>query len=63
MTLARQIDSSLPMLGGRVERLFAEQVRAALDEDHCFTLRFLQRTAPARGGGVPQQSGADARPT
>lgn len=48
MTLTWQIDSSLPLLGDRVERLFAEQVRAALDEDHCFTVRFLQRSGDAR---------------
>jgi hypothetical protein len=50
MTLSWQVDSSLPMLGGRVERLFAEQVRTALDEDHRFTVRFLRQSAKARDG-------------
>jgi hypothetical protein len=61
MTLSWQIDSSLPMLGRRVERLFAEQVRTALDEDHRFTVRFLRQSAPARGGDAMQRPGQDAR--
>lgn len=48
MTLTWRIDSSLPVLGERVARLFAQQVRAALDADHRFTLRFLRRTVAAR---------------
>lgn len=49
MTLAWQVASSLPIAGRRVERLFADQVCAALDEDHAFTVAFLQRAM--RTGG------------
>jgi hypothetical protein len=31
------------MLGKKVENLFAEQIRAALDDDHAFTLQYLQQ--------------------
>jgi hypothetical protein len=31
------------MLGEKVERLFADQIRAALDDDHRFTLQYLKR--------------------
>jgi hypothetical protein len=40
MVLAWRVES---MLGRRVERLLADQIRAALDDDHAFTLRYLER--------------------
>jgi hypothetical protein len=42
MSLTWRVDSSLPVLGGRVERLFAEQVQIALEQDHGFTLGALR---------------------
>jgi hypothetical protein len=42
MELTWQVDS---ILGDRVERQFADQIRAALDDDHTFTLQYLHRTA------------------
>jgi len=48
MELTWRVDSSLPLVGGKVERLFAEQVRTALDDDHRFTVRYLQSAAPRR---------------
>jgi hypothetical protein len=39
MTLKWCVNS---ILGNRVERLFADELRAALDDDHAFTLRYLQ---------------------
>ena len=38
MVLNWRVDS---MLGRKVERLFADRIRAALDDDHRFTLRYL----------------------
>jgi hypothetical protein len=38
MVLNWRVDS---MLGSKVERLFADRIRAALDDDHRFTLRYL----------------------
>lgn len=46
MALDWRVDSSLPVLGARVERLFAQQVRSALDEDHGFTVVYLRQSAP-----------------
>lgn len=43
MTLSWRVDSSLPVLGVRVERLFADQVRRALEDDHRFTVAALRR--------------------
>jgi hypothetical protein len=42
MTLTWRVTSKVPMVGERIERLFADQVRTALDDDHAFTLRYLQ---------------------
>jgi len=44
MVLTWQVDS---ILGAKVERLFADQIRAALADDHAFTLQYLQQ-APVR---------------
>lgn len=40
MVLTWHVDS---MLGEKVERLFANQIRTALEDDHTFTLQYLQR--------------------
>jgi hypothetical protein len=40
MVLTWQVDS---ILGENVERLFANQIRTALEDDHTFTLQYLQR--------------------
>ncbi len=49
MTLVWHVESSLPLMRGRLERLFAEQVRDALAADHDFTLRYLQGGASDAG--------------
>ncbi len=46
LALHWQVGSALPWLGARVERLFADQVRAALDDDHRFTVHLLRHGAP-----------------
>jgi hypothetical protein len=45
MVLHWQVTSTLPLLGRKVERLFAEQLRGALHADHVFTLQYLQQAA------------------
>ena len=54
MELTWQVESTL---GGAIARLFAEQVRAALRDDHVFTLKYLQRvvehTESVPRGGTP----------
>lgn len=47
MTLDWQVTSMVPMLAGNMERLFADQVRTALDDDRAFTLQYLQQVTPA----------------
>jgi hypothetical protein len=42
MELAWQVDS---MLGEGVERQFADQIKAALDDDHPFTVQYLEQAA------------------
>lgn len=51
MVLSWRVDS---LLGERIEKLFADQVRSALDDDHTFTLAYLQEaTNPStRRAGV-----------
>lgn len=46
MDLDWKVTSVVPMMGDRIERLFADQVRAALDDDHAFTLQYLQQMTP-----------------
>lgn len=41
------VTSMVPMVGEKIERLFADQVRTALDDDHAFTLQYLQQMTPA----------------
>jgi len=43
MSLTWQVKSTVPMIGEKIERLFADQVRTALDDDHAFTLQYLQQ--------------------
>jgi len=43
MQLSWQLRSALPLLGGRVERLLAEQLKRALAQDHAFTLSYLRQ--------------------
>lgn len=47
MILSWQVKSAVPIIGKEIERLFADQVRTALDDDHAFTLRYLQQMTPA----------------
>ncbi len=42
MELAWQVDS---ILGERVERQFADLIKAALDDDHTFTVQYLEQAA------------------
>lgn len=44
MTLRWQVTSPMLLIGSKIERLFARQLRQALDADHAFTLQYLQRT-------------------
>jgi hypothetical protein len=56
MSLDWRVVSSLPIAGRRVERVFADLVRVALDEDHVFTVAFLQRALAAHGRGASRPS-------
>ena len=47
MVLVWRVASDLPLIGPKVERLFADLMRRSLDADHAFTLRYLQ----AHGSG------------
>ncbi len=47
MILTWRVTSRVPMMGAKIERLFADQVRAALDDDHAFTLQYLRQVTPA----------------
>lgn len=42
MTLRFTVDSAIPVLGAKVARLYARQIREALRADHAFTLRYLE---------------------
>lgn len=51
MALRWRVSSPVPLLGGRLEALFAGQLRTALAQDHEFTLGYLRRAAaPGQGG-------------
>lgn len=43
LTLQFEIRCKVPLIGGKVETLFVEQVRNSLADDHAFTLKYLQQ--------------------
>jgi len=47
MVLIWHIASNLPIIGRKVERLFADLIRTSLDADHAFTLRYLEAHKPS----------------
>ncbi len=55
MALVWHVDSSLPLMHAGVERLFADQVRAALEDDHRFTVGYLQGAGKRRHRGARKQ--------
>jgi hypothetical protein len=46
MVLIWHVASNLPLIGHKVERLFADLIRTSLDADHAFTLRYLEAHGP-----------------
>jgi hypothetical protein len=58
MALRWRVRSPVPLLGRRIERLFTQQLRAALEADHAFTLRYLAEHA--RSEGRPSNRGPQA---
>jgi hypothetical protein len=47
MVLTWRVASDLPIIGHKVERLFADLIRTSLDADHAFTLHFLEAHEPS----------------
>jgi hypothetical protein len=43
-----RVESKVPVIRDKVERLFSGQVRTALEADHAFTLQYLKAVAPRR---------------
>jgi hypothetical protein len=41
--LSFEITSDVPLIGGKLAKLFVDQVDAALKADHAFTLGYLAR--------------------
>lgn len=68
MAVVWQVTSSLPLIGAKVERLFAHQLRMALEDDHAFTLKYLQQLVcgqrvPGRSATAwPAHAGGARRP-
>jgi Protein of unknown function (DUF2505) len=52
MTLHWHVRANLPWLRDEVERLFADGLQAALEDDHRFTLAWLRAEGLARPGGA-----------
>jgi hypothetical protein len=48
MVLTWRVESNLPVIGHKIERLFAEMIRTSLDADHAFTLNYLEADGPGR---------------
>lgn len=57
MVLVWRVESNLPVIGHKVERLFADQIRTALDADHAFTLNYLKAGGPSRRRDLPCRPG------
>jgi hypothetical protein len=56
MLLAWRVESNLPVIGCKVERLFADLIRTSLDADHAFTLHYLE-TEPQAAVGQSKTGG------
>ena len=52
MQITWRVQSALPLIGGRVEQLLADQIGAGLAADHEFTLKFLAGATAGRHGGA-----------
>jgi len=50
LLLTWRVRSGVPLIGEKVERLFADEVRRGLDADHVFTLQYLTTVAFAPPG-------------
>jgi hypothetical protein len=50
MVLTWRVESNLPVIGHKIERLFAELIRTSLDADHAFTLHYLEADPQAAVG-------------
>jgi hypothetical protein len=48
MVLTWRVESKLPVIGHKVERLFADLIRTSLDADYAFTLKYLEIGGPSR---------------
>jgi hypothetical protein len=46
LLLTWHVESKVPVIGSKVESLFADQVLDALEADHAFTLQYLMAIAP-----------------
>jgi hypothetical protein len=60
MVLTWRVESNLPVIGHKAERLFADLIRTSLDADHAFTLQYLTRLRlrPTSDTGVLAAVGA-----
>lgn len=47
LLLTWRVESSVPVIGDKVERIFSDQVRIALEADHAFTLHYLKANPPS----------------
>jgi len=53
MVLTWRVESNLPVIGRKVEWLFANLIRTSLDADHAFTLHYLEVDARSRKRDLP----------
>lgn len=45
LSIEFDVTSDVPLIGGKIAKVFAEQIEAALGADHAFTLSYLQRAS------------------
>jgi hypothetical protein len=61
MRLSVTVNCSVPALGRQIAKVFADQMKQALEQDHAFTVRYLMRAAARPADAATRTAGTRRR--
>jgi len=61
MRLSVAVTCSVPVAGGQIAKVFADQMKQALEQDHAFTVRYLMRDAAPSADAATRTAGTRRR--
>lgn len=61
MRLNVTVKCSVPAVGGQIAKVFADQMKHALEQDHAFTVRYLMRDAARPANAATRTAGTGRR--